>query len=84
MANIQLRPPNVAFTNSTKAVADPGSGSGLGNASNYVSITAIRARLTAINGTLYTATELDRMTVNDMVFALRMNDDKATISNYQP
>lgn len=84
MANTQTQPPKVSFTNSLKAVADHGgSGSNLGNASSYVSITALRARLTAIGG-IYTSAELDRMTVNDMVYAVRMNDDKTTVSNYQP
>ena len=83
MANIQMRPPNVMFTNSLKAVADPGSGSGLNTPLNYTSVTAMRTRLAAIGG-VYTTAELDRMTTNDMVYALRMNDDKTTVSNYQP
>ena len=83
MANTQIGPIALNFTNSLRAVADQGgSGSNLSNASNYVSVTAMRTRLLAIGG-VYTAAELDRMTVNDMVFAIRMNDDKTTISNYQ-
>jgi hypothetical protein len=80
-----ITPPNVGFVNSLKATTDQGgSGSNLSNASNYVSITAMRSRLAVINASLYTSTELDRMTVNDMVYAIRMADDKTTISNYQP
>lgn len=44
---------------------------------NYDSVTGLRARLTAISGTTYTAAVLDAMTVNDMVFAVRTNDDAA-------
>lgn len=46
---------------------------------NYSSITALKARLTAISGTAYSAANLNRMTVNDMVYALRLNDDPTTI-----
>jgi hypothetical protein len=85
MANTQMGAPRLNFTNSLKAVADMGgSGSSLGNASNYVSITAMRTRLAAANGAYYTSAKLDQMTVNDMVFALRSIDDKTTISDYQP
>ncbi|GHF92076.1 hypothetical protein [Streptomyces griseosporeus] len=85
MANTMTRPPNVGFVNSLKAVADQGgSGSNLSNASNYVSITALRSRLQAINAAYYTNTLLDQMTVNDMVYAVRLADDKTTVSNYQP
>jgi hypothetical protein len=42
------------------------------------SITALRARLAAINGTIYNATYLNTMSTNDMVYALRLNDDNAS------
>jgi hypothetical protein len=83
MANTQLSPPDVNFTNSLRAVADQGgSGSQLNNASNYVSITAMRTRLAAANAAYYTSAKLDQMTVNDMVFALRNIDDPTTIASY--
>lgn len=85
MANTQVRAPFLNFVNSTKAVADMnGSGAGVATPLNYTSITALRARLAAISGTTYTSAVLDQMSVNDMVYAVRMNDDKTTISNYQP
>lgn len=46
---------------------------------DYGSITALRARLAAIDATLYTSTYLDKMTYNDMVYAVRLNDSPGTI-----
>lgn len=84
MANIQMGLPFLGFPNSLKAAADMGgSGSGLNTPLNYTSVTALRARLAAISGTAYTSAVLDQMTVNDMVYAVRMNDDKTTVSSYQ-
>lgn len=47
---------------------------------NYASVSAMRTRLAAINGTYYTSARLDQMTVNDMVYAIRVNDDATTIN----
>lgn len=38
------------------------------------SIAQMRARLTAISATTYSSAELDKMTYNDLVYALRVND----------
>jgi hypothetical protein len=38
---------------------------------NYTSIAGMKARLTALKSTTYTAAKLATMTVNDLVFALR-------------
>ncbi len=46
---------------------------------SYGSIDAMRARLTAINATTYSAAELDKMTYNDMVYAIRVNDALGSI-----
>lgn len=46
-------------------------------AANYLSVGAMRSRLTAINAVTYTADVLNHMTKNDMVFAIRSNDDAA-------
>lgn len=46
---------------------------------DYVTVTALRARLTAIDGTYYTAARLNAMTYNDMVYAVRLNDSPATV-----
>jgi hypothetical protein len=39
---------------------------------NFNTLAAMRARLTAINGTYYTTAVLVQMTYNDMVYALRV------------
>lgn len=81
MSDMQVRTPNLGFVNSRKAVADGGGiSSNLGNASNYVSVTAMRTRLAAANGAYYTAAYLNVLSVNDMIFALRNIDDATTIS----
>lgn len=46
---------------------------------NYSSISALRTRLAAANGALFTAARLDAMTLNDMIYALRTIDDAAGI-----
>lgn len=43
------------------------------------SIDSLRARLTEINATTYSAAELDKMTENDMVYAVRVNDELESI-----
>jgi hypothetical protein len=55
-----------------------GVGSGFDNF-NFGSIDAMRARLTAISATTYSATELDKMTMNDMIYAIRVNDQLGSI-----
>lgn len=46
---------------------------------NLDSVADMKARLTAINGTSYTAARLATMTKNDMLYAIRLNDDAAGI-----
>lgn len=46
---------------------------------NYASVAALRTRLAAINAGLYTSAYLDLMTKNDMVYAVRLNDDSAGV-----
>jgi hypothetical protein len=83
MANVMLGSPDINFTNSLKAVADMGGGdTDLTTPVNYSSLTAIRARLTAIDAVTYSSANLDTMTINDMVFALRNEDDPKTIADY--
>ena len=50
----------------TDVLATPGS---------YASHAALNARLTAIDGTLYSAAKLTLLTHNDKVYAVRLNDD---------
>jgi hypothetical protein len=49
----------------------------LATPANYASVSAMRTRLIAINPTYYTTARLNAMTVNDMVYALRLADDAA-------
>lgn len=46
---------------------------------NYASHASISARLTAINGTLYSSAKLVQLTYNDKLYALRVNDDPTSI-----
>lgn len=39
------------------------------------SFAAMRTRLAAIDGAYYTSTQLDKMTANDMMYALRLHDN---------
>lgn len=52
---------------------------GSGDASNYASVAGLRARLAAVNAGYYTTARLDKMTKNDMVYAVRQADDSAGI-----
>lgn len=45
----------------------------------FGSIGDMRARLTAISATTYSAAELDKMTLNDMIYAIRVNDAPGSI-----
>lgn len=77
MANNQLGAVDTNFTNARKST--PGAGADITTPANYASITAMRARLTAISATTYSSANLDTMSVNDMVYALRVNDDASSI-----
>lgn len=46
---------------------------------DYVSIATLRTRLGVIDAGYYTAGQLNRMTRNDMVYAVRLNDSPLTI-----
>ena len=46
---------------------------------NFVDIAKMRARLTAISATAYSSSNLDKMTENDMIFAIRQADEAASI-----
>ena len=46
---------------------------------NFSDIAGMRTRLTAISATAYSAANLDKMTRNDMMYALRLADEAASI-----
>lgn len=77
MADAQVGVINTDFTYRNKTQGS--SAALLATPANYGSITALKARLTAISGTTYTAARLASMTVNDMLYAVRLNDDPGTI-----
>lgn len=66
---------NAAGTQQNGGTADS---TGLVNA-NWLSVTAMRSRLAAISAGTYTSSYLDKMTVNDMAYAIRLNDNPAAI-----
>lgn len=80
MANVQTVPTRVSGivaanrtpSQSTSSFATP---------ANYASVSALRAALTAANGAYYTSARLDKLSVNDMIWALRSIQDPATISS---
>jgi hypothetical protein len=51
----------------------------LGTPANYSSIGALKARLTAINAGYWTAARLNLYTENDLIYALRLADDAASV-----
>ncbi len=53
--------------------------SGLGTSGNYADVNAMRTRLAAALPTYYTASRLNNLTKNDMVYALRQIDDQTGI-----
>lgn len=46
---------------------------------DLLDVNAMRARLTAIDGATYTATRLNQMSYNDMVYAIRLLDHPTTV-----
>ena len=50
----------------------------LATPANYVSVATLEARLLAIGGA-YTQARINQMTLNDMIYAVRVNDDAAGI-----
>ena len=69
MADSQLGPVNIKFVDKRK---DPRTNAlTLSEAANYVTIASLKARLTALKPTTYTAAKMNTMTVNDLVHALR-------------
>lgn len=53
--------------------------SGFNAQGNFTSIQSMRDRLKAISPTTYSDTEMDKMTYNDLVYALRVNDYPGSI-----
>lgn len=70
MAEMQMGPVDTNFVDKRRTKGDHNS-QVLAEAANYGSIANLKARLTALNATSYSAARLASMSVNDMVYALR-------------
>ena len=71
--------PEIAWVDKRRTQSTSIPGSSQATPQNYAGIAAMRTRLAAINGAYFTAAMLDTMTVNDMAYAMRLNDDAASI-----
>lgn len=69
MADGQMGPVNIKFVDKRKDARTHALT--LSEAANYQTVASLKARLTALKSTTYTAAKLATMSVNDMVFALR-------------
>lgn len=63
----------------SRLTAEAGNAANIATPANYQSVSAMRTRLAAINAGYYTAARLNQMSRNDMIFAIRQNDDLAGI-----
>ena len=70
MADAQMGPVNVKFVDKRRGRTQDGAA--LTEASNYGQVSTLKSRLAAISATKYSAARLATMTVNDMVYALRL------------
>ncbi len=77
MAQHQLRSCiRINFVAKTRAVAASAAVStdSLVTPGNWTDMTALDARLTTLDGTLYSAAKLNELTLNDKIYALRVAD----------
>lgn len=70
MADAQLGPVNQRFIDKRRGRTQDGVA--LTEAANYSQVGTLKSRLTAISATKYSPARLANMTVNDMVYALRV------------
>lgn len=76
MANhMVMDAPELGFIDRRRTTSPAIAATSIGTIANYGSITALRTRLAAISGASFTAARLDTMTINDMIYALKINDD---------
>lgn len=71
MADTQTGPTDLGFVD--KRRGRDFQGQAIAESANMGSVNSLRTRLTAISATTFTAARLNSMTVNDMVYALRMH-----------
>lgn len=77
MADAQIGAVNAAFT--CKNQVQGSDAKTLTTPANYASIAALKARLKTVDSTTFTDEVLNTMTVNDLVYAVRLHDDSGTI-----
>jgi len=70
MADAQMGPIDVGFVDKRRGRTYDGVV--LTEEANYSKVSTLKARLTALKPSQYTAAKLNNMTVNDMVYALRV------------
>lgn len=70
---------DLGFVDKRRTSSTAASATSMGTPANYASIGTMRTRLTAVDATAYSAANLDKMTVNDMLYALRKSDDNASV-----
>ena len=75
MADAQMGPIDTGFVDKRRGRTYDGQA--LAEANNFNTVAALKARLTALKPTTYTAAKLGTMTVNDMVYALRLESADA-------
>lgn len=71
--------PEIIFVDKRRTQSTGNGATSQATPQNYDSVSNLRSRLATINAGLYTAAVLDVMTVNDMAYAVRLNDDSTSI-----
>ena len=77
MANVEVEN-SFGFVDKRRSRGETGA-TALVEDNNYTNVFDLRTRLAAINAGYFTAAQLDRMTKNDMIYALRVASDAAGI-----
>lgn len=70
---------NLGIVDKRRAVRAGNPANNITTDANFADINALRTRLTAISATAYSSANLDKMTKNDMLYALRQADEAASI-----
>lgn len=70
MANFDVRGNQIGFLDKRKTKDQATNGQA--EIANMQDVATMRARLAVLNSTLYTSATLDKMTINDMVYAIRL------------
>lgn len=74
--------PDYDFVNVNRGIPTTGSAGSFLTSTSYGSIAGLRTALSGFDSFTYTTDVLNKMTVNDMVFAWRNIQDPTTIASY--